>query len=130
MTIEIKRIYDDIAPTDGARILVDRLWPRGMSKEKAQISLWPKELTPSTELRRWYHQDDEMELRWPEFQQRYAQELDAQQESLHQLQALAQHRDLTLLTAAKNMQNNHAHILKAVLLKAHKSKRKESALKE
>lgn len=115
MSIQIKRIYDDITSSDGTRVLVDRLWPRGVSKASAYLDLWPKELTPSTELRRWYHQDAAMDERWTEFKQRYLQELKTHQDGLEELRQLAQEDELTLLTAAKNMKQNHAHILKAVL---------------
>ena len=66
MTIYSKRIYDAVSETDGQRILVDRLWPRGVKKDDAKIDLWPKEITPSNELRKWYHEDSEN--RWDEFQ--------------------------------------------------------------
>mgnify|MGYP003597596918 FL=1 len=73
MTIRSKRIYDEVSDADGKRILVDRLWPRGIKKENAQIDWWAKEITPSNELRKWYHED--IENRWEEFQQKYQTEL-------------------------------------------------------
>ena len=116
VSIQIKRIYDPPSPTDGKRILVDRLWPRGISKESAQIDLWPKELTPSTELRRWFHQDDAMESRWDEFTMRYRVELETQSQAITALRELLKNQSLTLLTAAKNMQQNHATFLRELLL--------------
>ncbi len=114
--IQIKRIYEPASPADGKRILVDRLWPRGMSKESAQIDLWPKELTPSTALRRWFHQDDAMESRWDEFRTRYRVELETQSQAIITLRELLKKQSLTLLTAAKNMQYNHATFLRELLL--------------
>ena len=114
--IQIKRIYEPASPADGKRILVDRLWPRGMSKESAQIDLWPKELTPSTALRRWFHQDVAMESRWDEFRTRYRVELETQSQAIITLRELLKKQSLTLLTAAKNMQYNHATFLRELLL--------------
>ena len=113
MNIQIKRIYEAVSPADGKRILVDRLWPRGVSKAQAQLDLWPKELTPSDALRQWYHED--IEQRWDEFQQRYQAELAGQQEALQQLCDLARQEKITLLTAAKNAGKNHAEVLKRIL---------------
>jgi uncharacterized protein YeaO (DUF488 family) len=75
MQIQIKRAYAEVSPSDGKRILVDRLWPRGIKKEDAKIDLWAKEITPSTELRKWYAHDPK---HWDEFQQRYRAELQQQ----------------------------------------------------
>lgn len=113
MKIQIKRVYEAVGAADGKRILVDRLWPRGVSKAQAQLDLWPKELTPSNALRQWYHED--IEQRWDEFQRRYQAELAGQQESLQQLRDLARQEKVTLLTAAKNAGQNHAEVLKRVL---------------
>jgi uncharacterized protein YeaO (DUF488 family) len=113
MNIQIKRIYDAVEPADGKRILIDRLWPRGISKEHAQLDDWAKTLTPSNALRKWYHVDTEQ--RWDEFQQRYQAELAGQQEALQQLRDLARQEKVTLLTAAKNAGKNHAEVLKRVL---------------
>lgn len=113
MNIQIKRIYEAVSPADGKRILVDRLWPRGVSKAQAQLDLWPKELTPSDALRQWYHED--IEQRWDEFQQRYQAELAGQQEALQLLRDLARQEKITLLTAAKNAGKNHAEVLKRIL---------------
>ncbi len=113
MNIQIKRVYEAIGAADGKRILVDRLWPRGLSKAQAQLDFWPKELTPSNALRQWYHED--IEQRWDEFQQRYQAELAEQQDALQQLRDLARQETVTLLTAAKNAGKNHAEVQKRVL---------------
>ncbi|MDV2438801.1 DUF488 domain-containing protein [Acinetobacter gerneri] len=113
MTITIKRIYSEALDSDGKRILVDRLWPRGIKKEVAKIDLWAKEITPSNELRKWYHED--MPARWEEFQVRYQAELAQHPDQLQQLKALAKQEHITLLTAAKNEQQNHATVLKSIL---------------
>lgn len=113
MDIQIKRIYDPADAADGKRILIDRLWPRGIKKEQALLDGWPKTLTPSSELRKWYHQD--IEQRWTEFQQRYAAELAGQNEAMQQLRDLARQHKVTLLTAANNAGKSHADVLKKIL---------------
>ena len=113
MNIYIKRIYTAASDMDGKRILVDRLWPRGIKKEDAKIDLWPKEITPSTELRKWYHQD--IEHRWDDFQQRYKAELMEQPEMLQYIRKVAQQEKVTLITATKNEHDNHVVVLKQVL---------------
>ena len=113
MNIQIKRIYDAVEPADGKRILIDRLWPRGISKEHAQLDDWAKTLTPSNALRKWYHVDTEQ--RWDEFQQRYTAELTDQHEDLQALKSLAHQDKVTLLTAAKNAGKSHADVLKRIL---------------
>ena len=113
MNIQIKRIYEKIDATDGKRILIDRLWPRGIKKELAQLDFWPKELTPSNTLRKWYHED--IEQHWPEFQQRYEAELALQDSLVQQFQTLARQEKITLLTAAENTEKNHAIVLKRIL---------------
>jgi uncharacterized protein YeaO (DUF488 family) len=87
MKIQIKRAYDDAEPSDGTRILIDRLWPRGVSKEVAHLDLWLKEIAPSTELRQWFAHDP---ARWAEFQRRYRKELSANPEAIRQLADYAQ----------------------------------------
>ena len=112
MQIAIKRIYDPVASTDGQRILVDRLWPRGISKEKAQLDSWLKEVAPSTELRKAFcHQIEH----WHAFQEGYYQEL-AENTHVDELRQIAQHQQLTLLYAAKDPELNHALVLKNYLL--------------
>ncbi|HEY1491531.1 MAG TPA: DUF488 family protein [Steroidobacteraceae bacterium] len=108
----IKRIYEAPARGDGFRVLVDRLWPRGVTKEAAQLSAWAKELAPSTQLRRWF---GHAPRRWAEFERRYREELKSYPVELQALRHQARRRRVTLLYAARNPQVNHALILKAVL---------------
>lgn len=112
--ISIKRAYDPAAPGDGYRVLVDRLWPRGIRKQALPLDEWNKDVAPSTELREWFGHDPE---RWAEFQKRYRHELsDAQhQTALRSLLKSADHRSLTLIYAAKDLKHNHALVLQAVL---------------
>jgi uncharacterized protein YeaO (DUF488 family) len=113
MTINIKRAYDAAEKTDGYRILVDRLWPRGIPKEKAKIDLWLKDVAPSDELRKWFGHDPE---RWPEFQTKYRAELANRKELLQDLKRLEpEHRAITLVYAAKDEAHNDAVVLKDVL---------------
>lgn len=108
---KVRRIYDPADPHDGVRVLVDRLWPRGLSKADAHVDEWPKSLTPSTELRRWYHaaEDDAYE----EFRRRYEAELAEPEaaEALDRLRELARKGPLTLLTASKEPDRSHAAVL-------------------
>ena len=112
MNIYMKRIYTAASEMDGKRILVDRLWPRGIKKEDAKIDLWAKEITPSTELRKWYAHDPE---HWDEFQQRYRAELRSQAELLQQIREIAKQEKISLITAAKSERYNHVIVLKQVL---------------
>ena len=111
--IRTKRIYDPAEPRDGCRVLVDRLWPRGLKRQDAAIDHWAKAIAPSTELRKWVHAD--MEGRWPEFESRYRAELEPQGDALRDLLALAGDRPLTLLYSVKDADRNHAVILRQVL---------------
>jgi uncharacterized protein YeaO (DUF488 family) len=115
MTVAIKRVYEPASRADGARVLVDRLWPRGLTKAKAAIDEWLRDIAPSDELRRWYHARPE---HWRDFRKKYLKEL-AQPEaeaSLFQLYKLAQkRREVTLLFASKNETNNNAVVLKELL---------------
>jgi len=113
MELRVKRVYASPSPEDGARILVDRLWPRGLSREKARVDLWLKELAPSTELRKWFNHDP---AKWDEFRQRYQQELRQQPAALAQLAELAGTRPVTLLFGAKEERFNDAVALKAFIL--------------
>ena len=108
--IEIKRVYDSPSPDDGFRILIDRLWPRGLSKETANVDLWIKDLSPSTTLRTWFKHDP---ARWQEFQKRYAKELDQHSEAINALLAYVQQGPVTLLYGAQNRDYNNAIVLKA-----------------
>ncbi|WP_455087022.1 DUF488 domain-containing protein [Prevotella denticola] len=110
--MKIKRAYAPAEESDGYRILVDRLWPRGISKEKAQIDLWLKSVAPSNELRKWFGHDPE---KFPEFEQRYRAEL-AGSGALDGLRAvLREHPDATLLFAAHDEEHNNAVVLKELL---------------
>lgn len=112
MDIRVKRAYRAARRSDGARILVDRLWPRGMSKERFRLDHWAKELAPSTGLRNWYDHDP---ARWDEFRKRYTAELDARPGEVEELLARASEGPVTLLYAAKDEELNNAVALKAYL---------------
>jgi uncharacterized protein YeaO (DUF488 family) len=112
MPIRIKRIYEAAARTDGRRILVDRLWPRGLSTERAAIDFWAKEVSPTNELRRWYGHTAE---KWPEFKRRYFAELDANSEGVTQLRHAMGRGTVTLLFGSTEMRLNNAVALKAYL---------------
>jgi uncharacterized protein YeaO (DUF488 family) len=109
MDIKIKRAYDAPADKDGRRVLVDRLWPRGISKGNAKIDNWPKELAPSTELRRWYTHEPE---KWDEFKARYFAELDAQPEGVRELIGLVDAGTVTFVYSSKAVRYNNAVALK------------------
>lgn len=110
--MKIKRIYEHIDDTDGYRVLVDRLWPRGISKENVKIDEWQKDLAPSTELRKWFnHEADKFE----EFKKKYQDELKDKKEVLERLKELSKTKTLTLLYAAKNERQNQAVVLLELL---------------
>ena len=112
MSVTVKRIYEPAAETDGYRILVDRLWPRGIKKEDADIDLWLKEVAPSTELRTWFHSGKGT---FAEFKKKYLAEL-KENPALKDLKSLLkEHKQVTLLYAAKDEEHNHAHILADLL---------------
>lgn len=115
MTVAIKRVYEAPMRTDGTRVLVDRLWPRGLTKDRAAIDEWLRDLAPSNELRRWYHARPDQ---WPAFRDKYMKEL-AQPEyekTVHRLYELAHEKKrLTLLFASKNETHNNALVLKELL---------------
>ncbi|MEU8894988.1 DUF488 family protein [Nocardia sp. NPDC048505] len=108
---QTKRAYDAPEPSDGYRVLVDRLWPRGVSKEHAEIDEWAKDVTPSNELRTWFHHDPG--ANFAEFTARYEAELagDARQESLRALRKRAEHERVTLVTATKDPEHSHVSVL-------------------
>lgn len=110
--IAIKRIYDPPAEEDGFRVLVDRVWPRGMSKKKAAIDHWAREIGPSTALRKWFSHDP---ARWQEFKKRYQGELKGRTADLRQLLDQCGRRRMTLLFSAKDTEHNQAVVLKDVL---------------
>ena len=112
MGIRIKRVYDEADCADGFRILVDRLWPRGLAKTDARIDLWAKEVAPSSELRKWFAHDP---AKWEEFRRRYFAELDARPEDLASLHDAVCHCTVTLLYAARDTLHNHALALKIYL---------------
>lgn len=113
--IELKRIYEAAEESDGLRVLVDRVWPRGISKEKAHLDYWLKEVGPSTELRKWFNHDPE---KFAEFKTRYRDELKGgtEKEAFDQLLQLAKdHKKVTLLFGAKDTKDNQAVVLKKLL---------------
>lgn len=116
MDIRLKRAYEEPARSDGPRILVDRIWPRGVAKEDADIAHWLKGLAPSTELRKWFGHDPD---KWPEFRERYLKELTSEDasEDLEKLNSLLdEHNRITLVFAAKNTELNNAVVLRGFIL--------------
>lgn len=112
--IRLKRVYEEAARNDGNRVLVERLWPRGVSKEKANIRLWAKEIAPSPELRKWYGHNL---ARWEEFKKRYWRELKGKQESLEEIRSRAREGTITFVYAARDEEHNSAMALKDYLEK-------------
>jgi uncharacterized protein YeaO (DUF488 family) len=112
-SIAIKRVYDDAAPQDGLRILVDRLWPRGLSKAALKLDAWPRDLSPSTELRKWYGHDPKL---FAEFRRRYRKEIAAHKDKLDELRAMIKGRRSTLLTATRELDLSHAVVLRELLV--------------
>ena len=112
MPIHLKRAYDKPARNDGQRILVDRLWPRGVSKNEARIDLWLKDIAPSSELRKWFNHDPE---KWREFKTRYFRELPTHVDVLQELASKARAGSVTLVFAAKNEEFNNAVAIKEYL---------------
>ena len=114
MDVRLKRAYEPANNVDGKRILVDRLWPRGVAKEKLALHQWQKDIAPSAELRKWFAHDRD---KWPEFKQRYRQELSSgeQQVAFKSLRELCDQNRVTLVFAAKDEQCNNAVVLKELL---------------
>ena len=110
--IRIKRIYDPPSPDDGRRVLVDRLWPRGLARDEAKLDEWLKEIAPSDDLRKWFGHDP---ARWEEFRGRYREELASHGELLDRLRAEARKETVTLLFAAKDEERNNAVVLREIL---------------
>lgn len=111
--VVLKRAYEQPSPEDGTRILVDRLWPRGLKKEGAALDRWLKDLAPSTELRKWFAHDP---ARWAEFKRRYTWEIRQHPELLEELRALARGGRVTLVYAAHDQEHNDAVVLREMLL--------------
>ncbi len=116
--VRLKRAYEAAESSDGLRVLVDRLWPRGVTKDAAAVDLWLKDLAPSTELRKWFGHDP---ARWPEFQHRYGEEVRTHAEAFEQLRDLARKQRVTLVFAAKDEDHNDAVVLRSLLLGAGKA---------
>ena len=109
---KIKRVYDPVSADDGKRILVDRLWPRGINKEKAHIDEWLKEIAPSNELRKWYSHDP---AKWPEFKKRYRAEISQETEILKKIKNEGKKGTVTLLFSTKELELNNAVALKEII---------------
>ena len=110
--VRVKRAYDPPARSDGYRVLIDRLWPRGVRRDEARLDEWARALAPSSELRRWFGHDPE---RFEEFRRRYAAELAGQKEKLRELRGRARHGTLTLVYGAKDREHNDAVVLAKIL---------------
>lgn len=113
MKIAIKRVYDEPDSNDGQRVLVDRLWPRGLSKDKAKIDVWLRDIAPSTELRQWFGHDP---AKWGEFQKRFTAELQTNAAAVDQLRALT-NKPLTIVYGAKDELHNNAVVIRDFLAK-------------
>jgi len=109
MAIKLKRVYEEPDSNDGIRILVERLWPRGLSKEKARVGIWLKEASPSTELRKWFDHDP---TKWGEFKKRYYSELEKNPEALDPISNLPEKENITFVFASKEEEFNNAVALK------------------
>ncbi|RXS44271.1 DUF488 domain-containing protein [Idiomarina sp. 29L] len=116
MTIQLKRIYDEASSDDGYRVLVDKLWPRGISKDAAKLDEWIKDIAPSDELRQWFHSN---RSEWGEFRNRYLHELKEHKEGLRDLVSRASSEKVTLLYSSKDTEHNNAVVLKEYLNKLH-----------
>jgi len=112
--VQVRRAYEEPEESDGVRVLVDRLWPRGLTKEKAALDEWCKQIAPSSDLRKWYHHDPD---RFEEFERRYREELSDPErtEALEHLRGIARTRTLTLITATKHPEISEAKVLARVL---------------
>ncbi|NLN77939.1 MAG: DUF488 domain-containing protein [Armatimonadetes bacterium] len=109
MMIRLQRVYEPADPSDGARVLVERLWPRGISKERAALKLWLKDVAPSPELRTWFGHDPE---KWEEFRRRYWEELEHNPEPIEQLRELVEQGNVTFIYSAHDEEHNAAVVLK------------------
>jgi uncharacterized protein YeaO (DUF488 family) len=112
MAVRLKRAYEPPEPSDGYRVLIDRLWPRGVKKEEARLDEWARELAPSSELRRWFGHDP---AKFDEFRRRYREELAAQEKKLTELRRLARKETVTLVYSARDTEHNDAVVLAELL---------------
>jgi uncharacterized protein YeaO (DUF488 family) len=119
--IQLKRVYEKPSRKDGLRVLVDRLWPRGLTKELAAVDLWLKDVAPSTELRQWFGHDP---AKWKEFQARYRKELQGKKDSLKVLRQKQKGHTVTLLYGARDEEHNEAKVLKLILDRNNSAKHK------
>jgi uncharacterized protein YeaO (DUF488 family) len=110
--IKLKRVYESPSPKDGLRVLVERLWPRGLTKERAAVDLWLKDVAPSAELRKWFGHDP---ARWEQFQERYRQELRQKKDAVQLLKQKGKEGTVTLVYAARDEDHNGALVLKGLL---------------
>jgi uncharacterized protein YeaO (DUF488 family) len=110
--VQLKRVYEKPSRKDGIRVLVDRLWPRGLTKERAAVKLWLKDVAPSTELRKWFGHDP---AKWKQFQVRYRKELGEKKEALDLLRRKAEEHTVTLVYGARDEEHNEAQVLKRIL---------------
>jgi uncharacterized protein YeaO (DUF488 family) len=124
MDIRVKRAYEPAAPSDGYRVLIDRLWPRGVSRERARLDEWDQELPPSKRLREWFRHEPD---RFKEFRRRYIEELRGQRSRLTELRRRARTGTLTLVYAARDTEHNDAVVLAQVLLRGLPRARKRSS---
>jgi uncharacterized protein YeaO (DUF488 family) len=118
MDVRIKRAYEPAAASDGERILIDRIWPRGVTRQEAQLNDWARELAPSTELRRWFAHDP---ARFGEFRRRYTAELGAQEGKLRELRRRARAGTVTLVYGARDAEHNDAVVLAEILRRGRRS---------
>ena len=126
--IKLKRVYETSQPSDGYRILVDRIWPRGMPKRRAKIDLWLKEIGPSTALRKWFGHDPE---RWAEFQKRYRRELGAESELIAYIKRMEkEYRVVTLVFSARDEERNQAVVLRDFLANRRRKTKRRPAEKK
>ena len=110
--IHLKRVYEEPSTNDGLRVLVERLWPRGLTKERAAVDLWLKDVAPSPELRKWFGHDP---ARWEQFQERYRRELREKKDAVRLLKQKAKEGTVTLVYAARDEEHNGALVLKRIL---------------
>jgi uncharacterized protein YeaO (DUF488 family) len=123
MDVRLKRAYEPAVAADGYRILIDRLWPRGVSREQAHVDEWARELAPSTELRRWFGHDP---ARFARFRRRYAEELAGHETKLRELRRRAREGTLTLVYGARDTEHNDAVVLAEILREKPQSEREDS----